>query len=189
MLFYVKKSLALELCVLMLLAALGAGGINALGVSVNLAFSPIVLAWGVAGAFASAAWNGSVQLGYLIFKGRGYTDALVESLAKYFVHAPWYVILIGGATAGAEEVFFRGFLQGQFGILLATFAFGVAHRGGRDIRVVSLWAFPQGLLLGLIYALSGNMWVSMLAHGFFDIGGFTYFRWFMRGRSELKIAP
>lgn len=184
MLFYIKKSLPLELSAIAILASLGLGGIEFFSIPVDLTFSIRIAVYGIVGAVIGAAWNGSVQLGYFIVKGKEYADALVESIAKYFKEAPWYLIVLGGATACAEEVFFRGFIQGQWGIWAATFAFGLAHWGKRDIRIVSIWAFPQGMLLGLVYAISGNLCVSMIAHGLFDIGGFTYFRWFMRGRGE-----
>ncbi len=89
-------------------------------------------------------------------------------------------IIFGGIIAACgEELFFRGFVQQRFGIIAASLLFMLAHFGGKEIRIVSLWSIFQALYLGLFFAWSRNLMVPMIAHGLFDIGGMIYFREFM----------
>ena len=138
--------------------------------------------WFGLGGHSLVWWTLAVQTGYAIAKGSAYSRKLTESLAKHYAGASPLQIMIGGLGAAAgEELFFRGFIHGQWGIWAGTLAFGLAHFGGKDIRTVSWWAFPQGFWFGAAYAWTGNLAVPMLAHGLFDIGGMIYFRLLMSG--------
>ena len=95
-------------------------------------------------------------------------------------------MILGGLTAACgEEVFFRGFLQQRFGLLLASFLFMLAHVGKKEIRIISFWSIFQGLYLGLFFSWSGNLLVPMIAHALFDAGGMIYFRRFMARQEHL----
>lgn len=81
------------------------------------------------------------------------------------------IMLIAVIPAIAEEMFFRGVLQQLFvrmtrrawmGILIAGVVFSLLHGE-------MLGFFPRaalGVVLGLIYYYSGNLWYSILAHFF-----------------------
>jgi membrane protease YdiL (CAAX protease family) len=180
MLFYVKRFLSLEIVVTLLLGGLGYWGIRRYHLPLILDISPRAIALGVSGSLWLAVWTLLVQSGYSVAKGRAYAQDLTASLARVYLGAGVAQIIFGGITAACgEELFFRGFLQQRFGIIAASLLFTLAHFGGKEIRVVSLWSIFQALYLGLFFAWSRNLLVPMIAHGLFDIGGMIYFREFM----------
>jgi membrane protease YdiL (CAAX protease family) len=68
-------------------------------------------------------------------------------------------------SALAEEVAFRGALQGWLGWLPATLLFGLAHLGpGRHFRWWTAWALAAGALLGALVAVRGNLGGAVVAH-------------------------
>ena len=181
MLFYVKKYWWLELLVTAVLAGLGLGGIYYFNIQINAPPSLSVLALGAAWAAGLTIWTFAVQGGYALFRGHKYADELTRSLAKEYAGASYLQAFMGGMTAAlGEEVFFRGFVQNQWGIWAGVLLFGLAHFGKKDIRVVSGWSFMHGLIIGLSYHYSGNLLVPMIAHGGFDLGGVIYFKLIMR---------
>lgn len=68
----------------------------------------------------------------------------------------------------AEELFFRGAVQGAFpahGWLWAALLFSLLHTGpGRPYRLWTLFAFLAGLVFGLLTAWSGNLLAAITAH-------------------------
>jgi len=68
----------------------------------------------------------------------------------------------------AEELFFRGAVQGAFttlGWLWAALLFALLHTGpGRVYRLWSLFAFVAGVVFGLLTAWSGNLLAAVVAH-------------------------
>lgn len=184
MLFYIKRYLGLEIGVTLFLGGLGLWGIRAGGLPFDLRPTSRSLALGILGFAWLALWTRPVQYAYQLAKGKPYARQLTASLAKEFAGARPLQMLLGGLTAACgEEIFFRGFVQARWGVLLASLLFMAAHIGKKDIRVISYWSFFQGLYLGLFYLFTAKLLVPMVAHGLFDIGGMLYFRDFM-ARSE-----
>ena len=137
---------------------------------------------GFVGFLLITAWTFTGQSGYVIVKGEDFAQQLTKSLAKEYADASMFKAIAAGITAAlGEEIFFRGFIQQKGGLFIASFLFGLAHYGKKDIRPVSHWSFAHGLFFGMFYTLTGNLSVPLLAHGLFDIGGVIYFRRFMRG--------
>jgi membrane protease YdiL (CAAX protease family) len=98
-------------------------------------------------------------------------------LAKEYLATSLFHAFFGGLTAAVgEEVFFRGFIQNRWGLVAVSFAFGLAHFGKKDIRIVSYWSYVHGLLFGLSYEVTNNLAVPVIAHGLFDLGGVIYFQ-------------
>ena len=180
MLFYIKRFLTLEILVTVLLGGVGYWGILRSHLPLLLQVSRSAVLTGVAGSLWLTAWTFAVQYGYAVVRGRAYARHLTASLARVYIGGGAAQILFGGITAACgEELFFRGFIQQRFGIVAASVLFMLAHFGGREIRVVSLWSIFQGFYLGIFFAWTGNLLVPMIAHGLFDIGGMLYFRQFM----------
>lgn len=188
MLFYVKKYLWLDLVATFLLGGIGYGGITFFSIPVPFAVNPVSLLQGLVSFLLITAWTFAVQKGYALIKGEEYARAITRSLAKEYFNTSWVHAVAGGLTAAlGEELFFRAFIQGQWGVIAGSIAFGVLHFGGRDIRVVSYWAYIHGLLFGLSYMLTENFLVPVIAHGLFDLGGVLYFQ-LMHDRSETEDA-
>ncbi len=74
------------------------------------------------------------------------------------------IFLIACISGVGEEVFFRGFLQWQFGIVPASIIFGLIHIWGKKALPYALYAIAMGFYLGGIYIYTGNIWTPILAH-------------------------
>lgn len=177
MLFYLKKYLVIELFGTLILALLGYFGMDYFQIQLELTISWFVIIQGLTAFILISIWNFSVQFGYRLFKGKVYSEKMTKALAKHFSDSSMIKAIAAGLTAACgEEIFFRGFVQGQFGIVASTLVFGLMHIGKKDIRHIGFWSFFQGFFLCLSYELTGNLLVPMIAHGLFDIGGVLYFR-------------
>ena len=184
MLFYVKKYLWLDLTVTLLLGGIGYWGIRYFSLPFNLALNWFSVLQGFGSFLLIAAWTFLVQKGYAIAKGNDYAEILTESLAKEYFGTSFAHAVAGGLTAAlGEELFFRGFVQGKWGLVVGSVTFGLAHFGKKDIRVVSSWSFVHGFLFGLSYHFIRNLAVPVVAHGLFDLGGVVYFQRLMLNKT------
>lgn len=65
----------------------------------------------------------------------------------------------------AEELFFRGAVQGAWGLTIATVLFALLHTGPRSaFRAWTLFAVAAGLLFGLLVEWRGNLLAAIVAH-------------------------
>lgn len=183
MLFYVKRYIWLDLTVTALLGGFGYYGIRVFSVPFNLSFQLVNIFYGTISFLILTTWTFLLQWGYAQIRGRPYAKQLTESLGKEYSEAGVFQAVFGGITAAfGEELFFRGFIQGKWGLLAGAIAFGVGHIGKKEIRIISYWAFAHGFWLGLFYYYSRDLLVPMIAHGLFDLGGILYLRLTMEGR-------
>ena len=75
------------------------------------------------------------------------------------------LVLVAIFSGVGEEAFFRGALQQEFGLVIASVLFGVAHIGpDRRYLVWTAWAVLAGFVFGLLYELSGGLLAPILAH-------------------------
>lgn len=132
--------------------------------------------------YLSSIWNNwgqQIPLLKGIFEQYNANAQLIEKMI-FFEHIgdtlfSFIVFVIFAALS--EEVFFRGTIQrflhqslkpGQ-AILIGAFAFALGH-----LNIVQLpFLLIAGGVLGLIYWVSGRLWVSVLAHALHN--GLTYF--------------
>ena len=64
-----------------------------------------------------------------------------------------------------EETFFRGAVQQEFGLVVASLLFGVVHVGpDRRYLVWTAWAVQAGFLFGVLYEVTGGLLAPILAH-------------------------
>ena len=65
----------------------------------------------------------------------------------------------------AEELFFRGALQGSFGVVVATICFALVHTGpGTSFRYWTLFAFIGGSVMGGLMVWRGNLLAPIVCH-------------------------
>lgn len=65
----------------------------------------------------------------------------------------------------AEELFFRGAVQGSWGIVPATLLFGLLHTGpGRPFLLWTLFALVAGAVFGALALFRGNLLAPIAAH-------------------------
>jgi len=119
-------------------------------------------------------WNQQIHFGSLDHtlrdlnqKAQDVTEAMLKM--PHWSTLVYNLILIAAIPAVAEEMFFRGVIQrllvrmtrrGWIAILIAAVIFSLLHGE-------MLGFFPRvalGMVLGLIYYISGNLWYSILAH-------------------------
>ncbi|HEU4551242.1 MAG TPA: CPBP family intramembrane glutamic endopeptidase [Chitinophaga sp.] len=119
----------------------------------------------------TANWNQHWPVPDSIRQMEEQADALIERMLQMPTVADLVInmLMIAVLPAIAEEVFFRGVMQRLIiqlvklpwlGVLITAILFSAVHMQllGFVPRVL------LGILLGAIYLLSGNLWLSMLGH-------------------------
>lgn len=75
------------------------------------------------------------------------------------------VVALALASGVAEEVFFRGWLQTEAGIVIASVVFGAAHVWERDAVPYGLYAVAMGAVLGGLFSYTEHrLWAPIVAH-------------------------
>ena len=75
------------------------------------------------------------------------------------------LVLVSVFSGVGEEAFFRGAVQQEFGLVVASLLFGLAHIGpDRRYLVWTAWAIMAGFVFGFIYDISGGLLAPVLAH-------------------------
>ena len=81
------------------------------------------------------------------------------------------------ASGCAEELFFRGAMQPVLGLMITSLIFGAVHVGPKPVFLAwTTWAFVMGLVLGLIFELTGVLWGPVLAHVWINQRNMTFIR-------------
>jgi membrane protease YdiL (CAAX protease family) len=169
-----------------------------LGAGAVLAHGVLGLTWSLSASGWRAAADGLFMLAVLLA-----SDASLHTLLSKIApsrYPPAFLALaerfsqqmpldwsVGAASAGAEELFFRGaLLPGAIKVLgldpvsaaaLVAIAFGLAHLIlNRQLWAFSIWAAWEGFLLGLVYLVSGSLVAVVGAHVAHDALGFWLFR-------------
>lgn len=76
----------------------------------------------------------------------------------------WSAIVVALLSGFAEEYFFRGILQVQFGIIISSIVFGLFHIGSKKTVIYGVYATLVGFYLGLLYLYTGNLLVPISVH-------------------------
>lgn len=109
----------------------------------------------------------TVLLGLLTYRTLPALRRLADELAPNIVDgtSPAALVLLALFSGVGEEVFFRGAVQPEFGLVIASLAFGAAHIGpDRRYLVWTLWAVLAGFLFGGLYILAGGLLAPITAH-------------------------
>jgi len=76
-------------------------------------------------------------------------------------------LIIVVAAMTVEEAFFRGFLQPRIGLFLSSVMFALSHFS-YGLPVMIIGVFTISLIIGRIFARSGDLLPCIIAHGVFD---------------------
>ena len=109
----------------------------------------------------------TVSAGLLAYRLLPALRAIAEELAPRLVDGTGSgsLLLLSLFSGVGEEVFFRGAVQQEFGLVVASVLFGVVHVGpDRRYMVWTLWAIAAGFLFGVLYEVSGGLLAPILAH-------------------------
>ena len=80
----------------------------------------------------------------------------------------WKLVLLSAVAGLGEELLFRGVIQEELGLGIASVAFGLMHGPTRELWSLALWAAAMGAVLGVLYQVSGNLFVPALSHALYD---------------------
>jgi uncharacterized protein len=109
----------------------------------------------------------TVSLGLLAYRFLPTLREISEELAPRLVDgaASSSLVLVAIFSGVGEEAFFRGALQQEFGLVVASVLFGLAHIGpDRRYLVWTAWAVLAGFVFGFLYEVSGGLLAPILAH-------------------------
>lgn len=109
----------------------------------------------------------TVTLGLLAYRIFPVLRSISEELAPRLVDGadPTSLVLVSIFSGIGEEAFFRGAVQQEFGLVVASLLFGLAHIGpDRRYLVWTAWAVLAGFVFGAIYDLSGGLLAPVIAH-------------------------
>jgi len=87
------------------------------------------------------------------------------------------IVAVAALSALGEELFFRGFLLENIGILASTAIFGVIHQTrGASRWTWALWATAVGLGFALLYVATGSLVGPILAHALINGTNLAFLR-------------
>ena len=133
------------------------------GLDLDLAGDSLVWSLTLGGATAVV----TVSLGLLAYRLLPALRQIAEELGPRLVDGAGRgsLILVSFFSGVGEETFFRGAVQQEFGIVVASLLFGLVHVGpDRRYMLWTLWAVLAGFLFGGLYDLTGGLLAPILAH-------------------------
>ena len=86
-------------------------------------------------------------------------------IAQFGIYSLLYLTIV---RATAEEIFFRGFLVKQVGVIASTVFFAVLHLGYGSITEV-IGALYLGFILAYVFSKNKSIFPNIFAHVFFNI--------------------
>jgi membrane protease YdiL (CAAX protease family) len=109
----------------------------------------------------------TVSLGLLAYRLLSVLREVAEELAPRLVDGAdrSSLVLVAFFSGIGEEALFRGAVQQEFGLVVASLIFGLVHVGpDRRYLVWTAWATMAGFLFGVLYEITGGLLAPILAH-------------------------
>ncbi len=104
---------------------------------------------------------------------------VLGDIRELFLDARPVDLLLISASAGlAEELLFRGVIQGKVGIVAASIIFGLVHFVSPAYVIA---ASLMGFYIGAIFQMSGHLLVPIQLHFIYDLGALAYIMYFQGG--------
>lgn len=86
------------------------------------------------------------------------------------------ILLVAASTGFCEEIFFRGVLQSELGIIFTAVLFGMIHCATAIMLPYAIWTFVAGIFLGYLYVWTDSLWTPIFAHGINNLIVILYFK-------------
>lgn len=150
------------------------------GFDLRLAVDSLSLALGIMSPLVT------VSLGLLAYRLLPVLRTIAEELAPRLLEGAsrGTLVLISVLSGVGEEVFFRGAVQQEFGLVVASILFGVVHVGpDRRYLVWTVWALLAGFLFGVLYDVTGGLLAPILAHAGHNAATLLIWKRSRKGRS------
>lgn len=98
---------------------------------------------------------------------------------------PGSALLVSFLAGVGEELFFRGVLQNEVGLVLASIIFSVMHFGTMLVRywIVAVVYCLIGLYFGVVYQISDSLLIAIMIHFFYDYAALIYLK-YLRGHAD-----
>ncbi len=162
-----------------LLAGVAAFWIWLRGLPVEVGDPLVALSVGLSAAMALSLANyGLLRMAPPVRPVRAIRRLYLETFRPLFATAaPMEILVVSLAAGMGEELLFRGAVQAEFGLVVASVCFGLAHIGGRVWFVFGLWVVVMGLGLGGLAVVTGGLGASIVAHVVYDAAAITYIHW------------
>jgi hypothetical protein len=109
----------------------------------------------------------TVLLGLAVYRLLPVMREIADELAPRLVDGASTrdLLLVSLFSGVGEEALFRGAMQPEFGLVVASIAFGLVHVGpDRRYLVWTAWALLAGFLFGALYAVTGGLLAPVIAH-------------------------
>ena len=109
----------------------------------------------------------TVSLGLLAYRFLPVLREVAEELAPRLVDGAdrSSLVLVALFSGIGEEALFRGAVQQEVGLPVASLVFGLAHVGpDRRYLVWTAWAIMAGFLFGALYEVTGGLLAPIVAH-------------------------
>jgi membrane protease YdiL (CAAX protease family) len=109
----------------------------------------------------------TVALGVLAYLLLPVLRGISEELAPRLVDGAdaKSLVLVSIFSGVGEEMFFRGAVLQEFGLIISSLLFGLAHTGpDRRYLAWTLWAVLAGFVFGAIFEVSGGLLAPVVAH-------------------------
>jgi uncharacterized protein len=148
-------------------------------------FGPSVGSSVLLGALTAAV---TVSVGLLAYRLLPVLREIAEELAPRLVDGAdrGSLVLVSVFSGVGEETFFRGALQQEFGLVVASLVFGLVHVGpDRRYLLWTVWAVLVGFLFGFLYEATGGLLAPILAHSVHNAATLLLWR---RSRKGLRDA-
>jgi membrane protease YdiL (CAAX protease family) len=145
------------------------------------------VAWSLLLGVLTAACT--ISLGLLAYRLIPTLRGISEELAPRLIDGARArdLVLISIFSGVGEEAFFRGAVLQEFGLVISSLLFGLAHIGpDRRYLVWTLWAILAGFVYGTIFEISGGLLAPVVAHAGHNAA--TLLLW-KRSRSGKGGAP
>ena len=149
-------------------------------------FGHSVISSTLLGALTAVA---TVSLGLLTYRLFPVLRQIAQELAPRLVDGTdrSSLVLVSIFSGVGEEIFFRGAVQHEFGLVIASLVFGLVHVGpDRRYLVWTAWAVLAGLLFGALYEVTGGLLAPILAHSTHNA---TILLLWRRSRKALGESP
>jgi membrane protease YdiL (CAAX protease family) len=117
--------------------------------------------------FGALAALVTVSLGLLAYRLLPVLRQIAEEFAPRLVDGAGRgsLALVSIFSGVGEETFFRGAIQQEFGLVVASLLFGLVHVGpDRRFLVWTVWAVLAGFLFGALYEVTGGLLAPIVAH-------------------------
>jgi hypothetical protein len=117
------------------------------------------------------------KYGGQIYLLKSMNDLINKQMLPLIGHLNFFDSISVSVISGlCEEIFFRGVLQSQCGIVPSACAFGLAHLPRIYYFPYALWATYVGLLMSFLVVQTGSLYSPMIAHALINFASITVLR-------------